>query len=930
MADPVSAVACTVVARNYLPAARVLARSYLRHHPGTEFVVAVVDGVRDTDVEPGVRFVGPEALGLDTTEYLRMATSYTVGELASAVKPLLLRWLLDQCSAVVCLQPDIQVFAPFAEVARLAVDHDIVLTPRFSQPLPRDDKQPTEAEIMGAGMFDLGFIAVGPGSKSFLDFWIDRTRQHSIYDPGAQLFVDQRWVDQVPALFPHTILRDPGFNAAYWNLHERPLTVGADGRLDVAGQPLRFFHFSGYDPDRPWLLTRHCQQRPRVLLSEHPELRELCDAYRTALLAAGHRGEDDAEPYGFDTMPDGTKLTVPMRRLFRNAWIEAERPDAEHLLFRRATTEVPPHPFGDDQGAAFRRWLSSPSSPPEAAAGLNRLTMLVWSNRPDLQKAYPWPCGADSAEFRKWCGTYGRLEEMIPDWAMPRSPAPVTAPDDAFGVNVAGYLTAELGLGEMGRIVHNVIREAGIPVASVVEEHSLSCRSYLAPPDTTGRPRYPVSLMTVNSDQTELLLASYPEVGHQRYRIGLWAWELEKVPPWQHEGFPFVNEIWTISEFCRRAFAKHAPVPVKVIPVPVPDPGPPAHRVRQPGEPVRFFFAFDFNSTAQRKNPWGAVAAFKRAFPDRADVRLVIKTTNSRLHVPATERLRAAIQADPRIELLDRYLSVAELNDLYASSDCYVSLHRSEGFGLTVAEAMARGMPVIATNYSATTEFFDSTVGWPIPYRLVEVGPGWFPYPEDATWAEPDVKAAAAAMREVADNPGEALRRGQAAREHILATRSTSAAASWMREQLTAAYESWRSGRQLGGRDVITRVSGPSTLESARAALHWRADPAAPSRLPMAPVLRRAVLRAIDHYDAHQRTILAAVVDGTQGAINQVNHALERSVVAQTERLDAVEADTRRRVRELQDRLDQLTRAVEQVAPPGSTRPGGPGQGGLR
>jgi glycosyltransferase involved in cell wall biosynthesis len=258
------------------------------------------------------------------------------------------------------------------------------------------------------------------------------------------------------------------------------------------------------------------------------------------------------------------------------------------------------------------------------------------------------------------------------------------------------------------------------------------------------------------------------------------------------QAFDLVDEVWTISEFSRRAIAPHSPVPVKVLPVPMADPGEPR---RESGAGTRFLFAFDFNSTGQRKNPWGLVTAFQRAFPGRDDVRLVIKATNGNLNHAAVERLRYAIGDDSRIELLERYLSVDELNDLYAHSDAYVSLHRSEGFGLTVAEAMVRGMPVIATDYSSTTEFFDSDVGWPIPYELTEVGPGWHPYQADAVWADPDLDEAAKAMRTVADDPAEAAKRGAAAREHILRTRSVDAAAQWIRAELESAYDTWRTRR---------------------------------------------------------------------------------------------------------------------------------------
>ncbi|HEY3751559.1 MAG TPA: glycosyltransferase [Pseudonocardiaceae bacterium] len=914
MAEAGLPVAATVVARHQLPSARVLAGSYLAGHPGHRFVIAILDGDATDAVAdiPGCQLVGPDWFDVDRTEYLRMATAYTVVELAAAMKPLLLRRLLTEAPVVVFLDPDIRVYAPFPEVTQLALDNDIVLTPRFLKPMPRDDYEPSETAVMATGMFDLGFLAVSQGAKAFLDFWAERLRHDAIVAPQEQLFADQRWADQIPALFRHAVLRDPVFNAAYWNLHERTLSEQADGRRWVDGEPLRFFHFAGYRPEQGWLLSTQVTHRPRVLLSESPTLLRLCESYRDELLAAGYREEDDAVPYRFDSLPDGTPMTTQMRRLFRHDWMQSERPDAGKLLFRRAVTEVPPHPFGDDDGAAFQDWIASPSSPPERAAGLNRMIMLVWANRPDLQRAYPWPCGADAIEFRNWCVTYGVAEEALPEWALPGEPSPMAEPVAELGVNVAGYLTAELGLGEMGRIVLRAVEHAKVPVVSVVEEHSLSCRTALDKPDSVGRPRFPVSVMTVNSDQTELLLASYPEVGYRRYRIGLWAWELEDVPPWQRDGFAHVDEIWTVSEFCRAAFAKHAKVPVKVLPVPVTDPGGPSRPARVPGRPVRFFFAFDFNSTGQRKNPWGLVTAFQRAFRGRDDVRLVIKATNGQLNVRAAERLRALVVDDPRIELLERYLSVEALHDLYANSDCYVSLHRSEGFGLTVAEAMARAIPVIATDYSSTTEFFDSNVGWPIPYTLVDVGPGWYPYQEDARWAEPDLDAAAEAMRQVADDPAEAARRGDAGREYILRTRTIDAAAEWIRTELGVAYRTWQDRNA----DLLTDQPRPVAtggLAKAREALRWRPETGTAARFPLAPTLRRAVLRVIDHYDVHQRRVMGELVDGTENVVNELADDVARALAQQRSSLDTVHADLNRKIRRLTDRLREVEGTLDRV-----------------
>ncbi|MCP2169061.1 FkbM family methyltransferase [Goodfellowiella coeruleoviolacea] len=875
-----SALACTVVAGNYLPAARVLARSYLEHHPDHEFVIAVIDAPRDAPRdEEGYRIVGPEAFGIDETDYLRMATAYSVTELATAVKPYLLRRLRAQADVVIYLDPDMRVFAPMAELVDLAVEHQIVLVPHFLNPLPRDGREPDEAVIMGTGIFNLGFIAVGPGAEDFLDFWADRLRQDAIVAPEQQLFTDQRWVDQVPALFPHTVLRDPGYDVAYWNVHERPIDRAEDGTVTAGGVPLRFFHFSGYRPEKPWLLSYHCARKPRVLLSEHPELRRICDEYGRALQDAGYRRSLDDIPYGFNALADGTKLTPRMRRLYRDAWVRAEKAIAERAGSERPgrgeDEQIPPPAFGPDRGAAFRAWLTSPSTQAQASAGLNRLVMSVWDSRVDLRMAFPQPCGADAENFRHWCRNSGPAEGMLPEWALPVEPeADLRDPEDTFGVNILGYLTAELGLGEMGRIVHDAIQQAGVPVVSVVEEKSLSNRTGVDRPDTVGRPRFPVSLLAVNADQTQVVLDNHPEVGHHRYRIGLWAWELEDFPEWLHNAFGLVDEVWTVSEFCRTAIARHSSVPVKTIPVPVRDPGEHEPPSREPGQPVQFLFAFDFNSVGQRKNPWGAVTAFQRAFPDRDDVRLVIKAINGRLHPHAAERLRVLVADDPRIELLEHYLSAAELHELYARSSCYVSLHRSEGFGLTVAEAMARAMPVISTNYSSTTEFLDHTTGWPVPYRMTPVGEGNDPYHKGAVWADPDLDAAARAMREVADNPVEAARRGRAARRHILRTRPMTIAAEWMREQLEAAYQTWRQ-RQAGAAASPADTDPLRPLRHSREALRWRPEVEASSRTPLAPALRRAVLRVIDHYDVHQRKVMGTLVDGVEGTLGQLVARLE-------------------------------------------------------
>lgn len=910
MADPDGAhraqvTACTIVARNYLPAARVLAQSYIDQHPDDQFLIAVIDA-RDDELDAAgdagaYRVAGSSIFGIDRDSFLRMATAYSITELATAVKPYLLRELRRHSEVVIYLDPDIQVLAPMPKVPELAVSHGVVLTPHFLDPLPRDGMEPDDAVIMGTGMFNLGFVAVSTGSEGFLDFWANRLRHDAIVAPEQQLFTDQRWVDQVPALFSHYVLTDRGFNVAYWNLHERNVDRDTSGALTAGGNRLRFFHFSGYRPEHGWLLSFHCARKPRILLSGNPLLRELCDNYGAALKAAGYGETLASTPYGFANLPDGERITPAMRRLFRQAWVGFERS-------KDTSPEPPPPPaFGEESGRRFQSWLASPATPGQAAAGLNRLAISVWQRRQDLQLAFPYPCGDHADAFRTWCRSSGADEEQLPSWALPREPRRPQEPDPDFGVNLLGYLTSQLGLGEMGRIVHDTLEHAGIPIASVVEERSVSNKTGMREPVSLGSPRFPVTIFAVNADQTRLVLESHPEASHKRYRIGLWAWELEEFPEWQHDAFELVDEVWTVSEFARTAIAQHSPVPVKTIPVPVRNTEIAENRQRAQGEATRFLFAFDFNSVAARKNPIGAVGAFQRAFPSEGDARLSIKTINAELHPHAAEHLRVAVKDDGRIELIERYLKPEELDELYASSDCYLSLHRSEGFGLTVAEAMARAMPVISTDYSGPREFLDAETGWPIPYQLTTVGENCHPYQPEAIWAEPDLDAAAEAMREIANNPAEAQRRGNAARERILRTRSMTAAGDWMRDQLRNGYQTWQR-RQTETASESQAEHALAPLGQAREALRWRPDVHTASTNPLAPAVRKAVLRAIDHYDVHQRNVLGTLVGSTEDTLA---HLLGR-IESLEDSLQAAQ-DGIRQVEALGRRVDTLASSVREI-----------------
>nr|WP_296696974.1 glycosyltransferase [Thiocapsa sp. UBA6158] len=329
-----------------------------------------------------------------------------------------------------------------------------------------------------------------------------------------------------------------------------------------------------------------------------------------------------------------------------------------------------------------------------------------------------------------------------------------TADGPADGINCIAYVTAEMGLGEAARGILASLDSAGLCVDAIDYRRGnpSRCGDRRYAHRLTGKGRYPTSLYIVNADWLPTVkddVAS--QLPNERYAIGYWAWELSEFPRRWTPAFDLVDEIWVASEHVRGGIQRLTEKPVRVVPNPV---SVDAHDL--PGREFfdlpkdRFIYLtlFDVHSIVARKNPQGAIDAFKSAFdPLDRYVHLVVKVNNA--DEEARETLLKSIADRPNITIVDRVLTRRETNGLFQSCDVLVSLHRAEGFGLPPAEAMWLGKPVIATNYSGNTDFMTDANSLLIPYRLVKIGVNQGPYDKDAVWAEPDLKAAAAAMRRI-------------------------------------------------------------------------------------------------------------------------------------------------------------------------------------
>jgi glycosyltransferase involved in cell wall biosynthesis len=560
-----------------------------------------------------------------------------------------------------------------------------------------------------------------------------------------------------------------------------------------ARHPLRWLDLPGFRPDRPHQLNGLSS---RVRISRSPALHELCAEYAAELERAGWAVVDRRRDVG--------------RRLANGLLYD----EALHALHTCA--EALGERFGDlfnvEDARAFTAWLEGPASR-GGAHGITRYVFYrVARERPDVMRAYPDLDGPDGAEYVAWCWAFGREEMTIPERFMPPRPGGATAEEPQTAVEeprkasmpavengspsairITGYLSHTLGLGAAARGYVQALSAAGVPTSTVTVP-----LDHMDLPVTLGAGygrhdfddmshdgRHSFELVAVNPDELPAFVDRVGEDYFQGPLIAIWGWETNSIPTrWQH-AFTLVDEIWVYSRFMAENIGAVAPVPVIALPPPVAPPSEPAAPLRL-GVPdgFLFLFMFDYLSTIQRKNPVGLIEAFKRAFAPGEGPQLLIKTINGPLRPLAEEAVLWAAHGRADVHIIDCSLSAEQRDGLMVACDCYVSLHRSEGFGLTLAEAMAIGKPVIGTGYSGNVDFMNAENSFLVEYEIGRVGPDCEIYPAEGEWAEPSVEHAAELMRRVHGDPEEAARIGARAREDIARTLSPEATGAAIRRRL--------------------------------------------------------------------------------------------------------------------------------------------------
>lgn len=788
----------TICSWNYLGYALTLRKSLASTNPELPFYIFIADRpnteLTDTLHGQNVIVVNENIV----PDFESMALRYTIMEYNTSVKPHCFDFLFDVvgCKSVIYLDPDILVLGKLNEInSELEAGIDCVLTPHITLPLD-DGKKPDDLAIARAGIYNLGFIGLSnrPQARKFVKWWRQWLDTDCVVDFSRGIFVDQRFCDFAPSFIEKTrILHDPGFNLAYWNLLHRPVER-RNSVLYAGGSIVKFVHFSGFDKNKPKEFSKHQNRFTRRTIGE---LGPVFDGY-IASIKANDRYEGGAFsqiPYGFRASNgtiEGVAINGIMRACLRRY---------EHAL-----------PAGTSLKDLTGTFFAAPfKQPKNNEQSISRLLAEIYEARSDLQNAFDLKTEAGRIGLLAWAQNTGHREMGVPvKWIAPPkhqsmelatgklikksldkaigefgrikrqltplikgrqsiwqrlSPAVIgkkqlpqqvqLKSSTRNGLAIYGFLHTETGIGQASRSLSAAFATTGMPMSN----HAL------IPAGFENNVKFPVetslsndldnALLAINADNvTHLTTYMDPRYVAANRRLGLFFWELPVFPGIWSSAIEKLDEVWVSTSFVRDSLGTATSKPVHVVPLPVPlnnlDIEVSRASLGLPKDRLIYLATFDFNSYPQRKNPIAAVRAFIDAFPKArtSSPLLVVKCHGVQNRKQHEADLHAAINGRANIMLIDRVMSKLEMLQLQAACDVHISLHRSEGFGLNLAEAMAAGKLAIGTNFSGNVDFMSHANSLLVDFKMQQLNKDDYALWQGQWWAEPSHDHAVAAIRQ--------------------------------------------------------------------------------------------------------------------------------------------------------------------------------------
>jgi len=732
-----TSVVYTIVSKNYMHYALTVRESFLEKNSTSDFVIFLMDKLMTDDevkvfnglIDNNVKIIGFDEVSNNVrkTYFNEMQFKFTVLEMNTGLKPFAMEYLMNSgYEKVMYIDPDIMFYRSIDRILKALDDNDILLTPHILEPYG-DEKRPTEIDIMMAGTYNLGFLAIKntKNTLKMVQWWQERLYLYGFSDIKNGMFTDQKWMDLIPSLYEDVcVFKDPGHNVAYWNMHER-VVEKKNGEWVVNSEPLVFFHFSGLPLHDLSIVSKH---QDRHNLESFPELKPLFEHYSNSVKSFGPESFGKMKYY-FDYI-GGSNIQIE----------DCLRKDYEKVFSLTSRPMIP----DDENIKSLLKYFFYEEE------GFSRHMKLLYEAREDLQSAFP--SIEQSEESKKGFINWYEFD--------PTNIKAQYSEELQFGVNIIGYFDNIIGVAQVARGFCKLSLGGSIPISVDVIESSAHARVSEYEQGFYSKYRCENSKLEnnfifINADVVEDYQKHYPSKLEGKKNFGIWWWEFEDYFP-HITAFDVVDELVVFTDFVGTALKKVAPLGMKVNKMPYPfiqdwgdleDTKNVKNKYGLQSNDFCFMFSFDFLSSYERKNPEAILYAFKMAFEaSDQNIKLIFKTNNyesGEMEYRQFVNLVEDLNLTEQVVLVNESLERGEMISLINASDVYISLHRSEGLGLGMLEAMSLGLPVIATGYGGNMEFMTSDNSCLITYEMVEVKEDFGPYQKGWKWAEPDTNQAA-------------------------------------------------------------------------------------------------------------------------------------------------------------------------------------------
>lgn len=780
----------TICSLNYLPTAKILIQTLQKNTVNEIFLIICdkeTDGVRRFLNDLNVSLIFIEDIGI--TNFKEFILRYSILELNTSIKPFVFNHLFERgFKKVFYFDPDISIEGSLHGFEDILDSYDAILTPHILSPF-KDNKKPNLKEISDSGIYNLGFLGLkSNNTKIFLDWWMHKCKFHCYSDVDNGLFTDQKFCNYLPVFVENTkIYNGPEANIAYWNLHEREITE-RNNKFFSNQKEVLFFHFSGIVYD---------DQFKFKLLSKHE------NRYRSKV---GSSIKNKIESY-LRELSINTKLFNKIRIKDKYTLNEVDGIFLDRFT-RGYIKEIEKRGISYKLDEINGTWFFKKSEEFENTFGLTRYFLGIYYSRRDLREAFNIESRSGIDNFLSWInneiiignlssdlirfipkhikrvskGSFIRkflirfskyllrkypyifsnpyleklkfivkkvllrnvLKKNIKLENMPNlfsNDKPIEL--EKAGVNIFGYFKESTGLAIGAKLMSEMLQHANLSVSRNnvdINDNSIISKEH------KKQKTWDISLFHINADQTQNVIPALEKEYLDTFRIGYWAWELERFPSDYLKNGEYLNDLWVPSSFIANSIERSCNFIPKIIPHPVRKHSSKTYQLEKKLDIEDKYIVtgtMDLNSYSQRKNPIGILEAYSIACKDKAfkdESALIIKLSGSFDKDKVLKQIsnyRKKIKA--KIIVIDKLLSGDEMMGLRNITDVFMSLHRSEGFGLNLIENMSAGNLVIATNYSGNIDFMNNKNSLLVDYKLIPVRKGQYPKWEGQFWADPSV-----------------------------------------------------------------------------------------------------------------------------------------------------------------------------------------------